>query len=130
MTVADPRDPGAEVLPDLPRDSGGPVFAAPWQAQVFAMAVKLHEQGHFTWAEWADHLSMEIRAAQANGDPDRGDTYYDHWLRALESLVAEKGLIGRPEMAERRDAWDRAARATPHGEPIVLGRENQPDAIR
>lgn len=125
--TADPRDPGADpgidILPDLPRDDGGPVFAAPWQAQVFAMAVKLHERGHFTWPEWADHLSAEIKRAQAAGDPDRGDTYYDHWLRALETLVAEKGLIAAPDLAARRDAWDRAAKATPHGEPIVLGRE-------
>jgi len=128
MTATDPRDsgvPGVDVLPDLPRDDGSPVFTAPWQAQVFAMAVKLHEGGHFTWAEWADRLSAEIKRAQAAGDPDRGDTYYDHWLRALESLVAEKGLIGRPELTDRRDAWDRAARATPHGQPIVLGRETR-----
>jgi nitrile hydratase accessory protein len=115
-------DPGADLLPGLPRDADGPVFAAPWQAQAFAMAVALHARGVFTWAEWAGHLAAEIRAAQAGGDADRGDTYYDHWLRALEALVAEKGVVGAAELAARRDAWDRAARATPHGEPIVLGR--------
>ncbi len=123
---SDANDPGAHLLPELPRDAEGPVFDAPWQAQVFAMAVKLHEQGHFTWAEWATHLGAEIKSAQESGDPDRGDTYYDHWLRALETLVAEKNLIGSAELTDRRDAWDRAARATPHGEPIVLGREQNP----
>lgn len=118
-------DPGPDVLPGLPRDDGGPVFNEPWQAQIFAMAVRLHESGQFSWAEWAEHLGAEIMAAQASGDPDLGDTYYDHWLRALEKLVAEKGLIDRDELTARRDAWDRAARATPHGEPIVLGRETQ-----
>ena len=118
-------DPGPDVLPGLPRDDEGPVFNEPWQAQIFAMAVRLHESGQFSWAEWAEHLGAEIKAAQAAGDPDLGDTYYNHWLRALEHLVAEKGLIDRDELTARRDAWDRAARATPHGEPIVLGRETQ-----
>ena len=82
-------------LPALPRDTAGaPVFGAPWEAQAFAMAVRLHEAGHFTWAEWAERLAGEIKRAQAAGDPDRGDTYYHHWLATLERLVAEKGLVG------------------------------------
>ena len=116
-------DPGAAVLPGLPRNDDGPVFDEAWQAQAFAMTVMLHERGVFSWREWAERLGDEIKAAQAAGDPDRGDTYYDHWLRALESLVAEKEIVAAAELADRRDAWDRAARATPHGEPIVLGRE-------
>jgi nitrile hydratase accessory protein len=118
-------DPGAAILPDLPRHEGGPVFAEVWQAQAFAMTVTLYERGIFTWPEWAEHLSAEIKAAQRTGDPDLGDTYYDHWLRALEKLIAEKGILATSELTDRRDAWDRAARATPHGEPIVLGRERE-----
>lgn len=111
-------EPRPDDLPSLPRDADGPVFAEPWQAQAFAMTVRLFEQGHFTWQEWADHLATEIAA----GDPSDGSDYYARWLAALERLVAEKGLASPAELAERRDAWDRAARATPHGEPIVLGR--------
>ncbi len=107
-------------LPAMPRDEDGPVFAEPWQAQAFAMTLWLHEQGHFTWPEWAERLSEVISAAQADGDPDRGDTYYLHWLKALETLVAEKGLLTGEALRERKDAWDRATRATPHGQPIVL----------
>src|SRR5262249_55514229 len=59
-------------LPPLPRDEEGPVFAEPWQAQAFAMAVKLSEQGHFTWKEWASALADEITAAQARGESDDG----------------------------------------------------------
>ena len=116
-------DPGVAILPDLPRHDGGPVFAEAWQAQAFAMTVTLYESGIFTWPEWAEHLGAEIKAAQRAGDPDLGDTYYDHWLRALEKLVAEKGILATTELTSRRDAWDRAARATPHGQPIVLGGE-------
>ena len=110
-------------LPALPRDeAGAPVFQAPWEAQAFAMAVRLHEAGHFTWAEWAERLAQAIKRAQAAGDPDRGDTYYHHWLAALEGLVAEKGLIAADELRQRKAEWDAAARATPHGQPIELQR--------
>ena len=110
-------------LPALPRDeAGAPVFQAPWEAQAFAMAVRLHEAGHFTWAEWAERLAQAIKRAQAAGDPDRGDTYYHHWLAALEALVAEKKLIGADELRQRKADWDAAARATPHGQPIELHR--------
>ncbi|MEP4378360.1 MAG: nitrile hydratase accessory protein [Alphaproteobacteria bacterium] len=116
-------DPGSDVLPGLPRDEDGPIFAEPWQAQAFAMVVSLHARGLFTWPEWADRLGAQIKHAQHLGDADLGDTYYSHWLRALELIVAEKGVIGSDELACRRDAWDLAARATAHGEPIVLGHD-------
>ena len=104
----------------LPGDTAGPVFGAPWEAQVFALAVRLHEAGHFTWREWADRLAVEIRRAQEQGDPDLGMTYYQHWLAALEGLVAEKGLLTPDALARRKAEWDAAARATPHGQPIAL----------
>jgi len=111
-------------LPGIPRDDHGPVFREPWEAQAFAMAVRLHERGLFTWPEWAATLAGEIKRAQAEGDPDTGETYYRHWLRALERLVATKG-VASPEMLNRyRDAWDRAADRTPHGSPIVLRPED------
>lgn len=110
-----------DLLPGQPSDDcGEPVFAEPWMAQAFAMTVQLHAQGLFTWNEWAAALSDEIKKAQAAGDPDLGDTYYLHWLAALERLVAVKGASSQAELAERKDAWDRAAKATPHGQPIAL----------
>ena len=107
-------------LPSLPRDEDGPVFKEPWEAEAFAMTLNLYAQGYFTWLEWAERLGAEISAAPDTGDADRGDTYYLHWLKALEGLVAEKGLLTTDDLANRRDAWDKAARATPHGQPIML----------
>ncbi|MCC7271093.1 MAG: nitrile hydratase accessory protein [Alphaproteobacteria bacterium] len=109
-------------LPAIPRDADGPVFREPWEAAAFAMAVRLHQGGLFTWTEWAETLAAEITRAQAAGDPDRGDTYYRHWLAALERLVKAKGAVSDAELHARRDAWDAAVRATPHGKPIVLQR--------
>lgn len=114
-----------DALPAIPRDAGGPVFRAPWEAQAFAMAVMLHERGHFTWKEWAGRLADEIAAAKARGEPDDGTRYYYFWLSALEKLVADKGLVLQDELAARKDAWDRAARATPHGRPIELPRSSR-----
>ena len=109
-----------DALPDLPRDDDGPIFRQPWQAQAFAMALALHERGLFSWKEWAAALAAQIEAAQAEGDPDLGDTYYQHWVAALESLVAAKQVGSDTELARLRDAWDRAADRTPHGQPIAL----------
>ncbi len=111
-------------VPGLPQGEDGPVFREPWEAQAFAMALSLHRKGLFTWPEWAAALADEIRRAQAAGDPDTGDTYYHHWLKTLERLVAEKGVAGPDTLARYRAAWERAADATPHGEPIVLKPEH------
>jgi nitrile hydratase accessory protein len=117
------KDPLAELtaaLPSLPRDEGGPVFHEPWQAQAFAMTLALYRKGLFTWPEWASALASEIKRAQAAGDPDAGDTYYHHWLAALERVVADKRIADSGTLARYRDAWDHAADRTPHGTPIEL----------
>jgi len=109
-----------KALPPLPRDEEGPVFAEPWQAQAFAMAVKLSEQGHFTWKEWAAALADELKAAEDRGEPDDGSQYYHHWVTALERLVTEKGLTESPALLAKKEAWADAYRHTPHGKPVVL----------
>jgi len=109
-----------KALPPLPRDAGGPVFAEPWQAQAFALAVKLSEQGHFTWKEWAAALAAEFKSAADRGQPDDGTHYYDHWLDALERLVTSKGLSDPASLLARKEAWADAYRHTPHGKPVEL----------
>ena len=104
----------------IPRDTSGPVFKEPWEAEAFAMTLSLHEKGVFTWSQWAEVLSDEIARAQASGDPDLGDTYYHHWLAALERMVVEHDIASEQQLDDLYADWDRAALSTPHGEPIVL----------
>jgi nitrile hydratase accessory protein len=104
-------------LPRLPRDAAGPVFAEPWQAQAFALALQLHAQGAFAWTEWADMLSRRLKAA---GPEDDGSRYYEHWLDALEDLVTSKDLAAATALADRKEAWAQAYRRTPHGKPVEL----------
>ena len=113
-----------EAVPSIPRDREGPVFREPWEAQAFAMALALFDRGLFTWPQWAATLAEEIKRAQAAGDPDTGETYYRHWLNALERLVAAKGVVDMPTLARYRDAWEHAAERTPHGAPIALKPED------
>ena len=109
--------PDLAALPRLPRDAEGPVFAEPWQAQAFALTLKLHEDGVFTWTEWADALSVEL----ARDPGDDGSRYYDHWVAALEHLVTARRMTATAELDARTEAWREAYLHTPHGHPVELG---------
>jgi nitrile hydratase accessory protein len=115
-----------QAVPGIPCDAEGPVFREPWEAQAFAMALHLYDRGLFQWPEWAATLGDEIKKAQAAGDPDTGETYYRHWLAALERIVAEKGVTDAKTLEKYFHAWDHAADRTPHGQPIEL----KPDDFR
>ena len=101
-------------LPGLEMDGDEPVFNEPWEAQAFAMTIALHQQGLFSWSEWADALGAEIHDKQPQ-------TYYKHWLSALEKLVSQKNLTSSKALNNRKMEWLKAAENTPHGEAIVLG---------
>jgi nitrile hydratase accessory protein len=125
LSLPDGLAAAAAPVAPIPRgDDGAPVFSAPWEAQAFALTLALLERGLFTWKEWASALAEEIKRAQAAGDTDDGSTYYRHWLATIERLAAAKGVASEAALAERREAWHRAAHATPHGLPILL--ENDP----
>ena len=106
--------------PQWPGSDDAPAFREPWAARAFAMVVRLHERGLFNWPEWADTLAGQIAHARARGDQDLGDTYYRHWLNALEAIVAAKGASSAAELERYRAAWDHAAERTPHGQPVEL----------
>ena len=115
--------PSADVVPApwcRPGEPDAPTFSAPWQAQVFALTVALHQRGLFAWTEWAGYLSRAIGDAQRAGDPDLGDTYYEHWLAALETLLRDKAIASPLVLTALRQAWRVAAEKTPHGRPIEL----------
>jgi nitrile hydratase accessory protein len=107
-------------LQQIPRDEQGPVFNEPWEASAFALAVRLSAEGHFTWAEWTETISGVIAEAKKRGDPDLGNTYYHHWVKALERLVEEKCLVDHDLVDQRAEEWRRAYLNTPHGSPIEL----------
>ena len=121
MTTAEkPSFEHRSSLPETPLEGAEPVFSAPWQAAAFAMTLALHERGLVTWTEWVACLNSAILDAQASGDPDHGDTYYVHWLTALERIATAKGWVTTDALLECRNAWDEAARRTPHGKRIEL----------
>jgi len=113
-------------LPGQPRDADGPVFLEPWEAQAFATVLLLHQRGLFSWSEWSAALAEQIAAATARGEPGPGDTYYRHWLAALEGIIDRKGACSDAELRRYRRAWHRAATRTRHGESIEL----QPEDLR
>lgn len=123
-STAQPQSP--VMLPGLPRDTGGPVFAEPWQAEAFALAVRLSAQGYFSWKEWATALADELAAALPQPPlADDGSLYYQCWLTALERLVVAKGLADPASLLAQKEAWAEAYRSTPHGLPVDL--RNPPD---
>ncbi len=93
-------------------------FTAPWQATAFALTVRLHEQGLFSWSEWADAFSPRLLAPDAAAD---GSDYYDRWVATLEQLLIERDVADPALIDALSDAWSDAAHATPHGQPIELG---------
>ena len=129
MTILHPPDlaPSTENLasiPHIPRDDGGPIFAEPWQAEAFALAVRLSAEGHFTWKEWAATLAEELKVAAEHGEADDGSRYYHCWLAALERLVVTKGLSDPAALLARQEAWADAYRHTPHGRPVELKKDS------
>src|SRR6202046_735046 len=113
-----PSGPADSTAPDaLLRELDGPAFAEPWMAQVFACAVHLSRQGLFTWNEWVDVFSAEIKAHPQEPGEASNAAYYRQWLAALETIVGLKGAASATEIAERQEAWRQAYLNTPHGPP-------------
>lgn len=88
-------------------------FEEPWQAQLFALTVALNEVGQFTWAEWTALFGSRVQYAEA-------DAYWHTWSETLISLLENQGIAQAVEIRALTERWQAAARATPHGQPILL----------
>ena len=120
MTTFDPilEDLTQEPIPPLLKDDGQPIFKDSWEAEAFAIGNLLIKQGFLSCSEWVEIFSQEIKKAQAQGD--RGDTYYSHWLNALERLCMERGLTDWETYQKQLELWHQAVLNTPHGVPLAI----------
>ena len=108
------------LLHNSAKDEQQPVFAEPWEAHAFAIAVKLSEKGLFKWSEWTNSLAKEIKEAKEQGNPDFGNTYYQFWLSALETILLEKNIVKKSDIKSMMEQWRSAYLSTPHGKPVKL----------
>ena len=108
------------LLHDSDKDEQQQVFAEPWEAHVFAIAVKLSEKGLLKWSEWSDALAEEIKEAKDQGQPDFGNTYYQFWFSALETILLKKNILKKSDIKSRMEQGRRAYLSTPHGNPVKL----------
>ena len=115
MTAPAARGPATDATVEAP-------FAAPWQAEAFALVVHLRERGAFGHEEWTAALARELARQDPAAD---GADYHERWLAALESLLGALGPVDPETLEATVAAWHRAARATPHGRPIELANDPQ-----
>ena len=111
----------------LPIDKDEPVFHAPWQAKTFALTVKLHEAGLFTWSAWAETFSGVLKGMPTDLGGDirsaaYAEAYFSAWTTALERMIAQAGVTDAAQLGDVAATWKRAAEATPHGTPILYER--------
>ena len=118
--TSDLQQAALQEIDSIPRNQEEPVFREPWEAEVFAMAIRLHQRGLFSWNEWSIALGQTIKQAQELGDADHGDTYYTHWLVTLERMVMDKKIGDQNNLNQLYAAWNEAAQSTPHGKPIEI----------
>lgn len=96
-------------------------FEQPWHATAFALAVHLHEAGHFTWPEWADSFSTMLAQHGVDRELDGGDDYYNAWIATLQHMLEARRLTDIATINTVKNQWEAAYLATPHGEPVHIG---------
>jgi nitrile hydratase accessory protein len=109
--VSAPLDVEGPAAP--PRSNGELVFAEPWESRAFGMAVTLYEAGVFTWPQFQAALIARIAAWE--DAPTDGWNYYQHWLGALEDVLAGGGTVFADEVTARAETL--AQRPTGYDHP-------------
>jgi nitrile hydratase accessory protein len=89
-----------------PRSNGELVFAEPWQSRAFGMAVSLYEAGVFTWPQFQTALIARIARSQAAPTEGAHWNYYQHWLGALEDVLADRGAVHADDITTRAQALE------------------------
>ena len=82
----------------LPRLNGELVFEEPWEGRAFGIAVALNNRRVYPWRDFREHLVTQISSDENQGIEGR---YYDQWLRAMEALLLEQGLVSPDELEQR-----------------------------
>ena len=96
--ASDPRLANMDEQVALPRQNGELVFAAPWEARAFGLAVALNEAGVYPWRDFSQGLAAETAAGEQHGAPA---SYYERWLETLETLAIARGLVTLDELDAR-----------------------------
>ena len=109
----DPRIASMDEQIALPRKNGELVFAAPWEARAFGLAVVLNEAGIYPWRDFSQGLAAETALADQHGVPV---SYYERWLETLAKLAIARGLVTPEELAARAAEYA-AGLHDEHGEP-------------
>ncbi|MQA13614.1 MAG: nitrile hydratase accessory protein [Pseudonocardiaceae bacterium] len=110
-------EPSRSLIDDLPADQAPPrangemVFAEPWEARAFGIALALSADGHYEWESFRQSLIRSIgRWESAHAVEDAGWSYYERWLEALENMLAECELVVPGELDQRTEEFTRRAR--------------------
>lgn len=109
----------------LQKLDGVPGFGQPWHAEAFGTSLALSQAGLFSWAEWVEIFSREIRTNPQRADEDSEAAYYRQWLAALETVLEKHAALTAEEIVETAEHWRRSYLNTPHGKPIAFSREWQ-----
>jgi nitrile hydratase accessory protein len=95
-----------------------PDFTEAWQAQSFAIAQVLIETGKVSATAWAETLGATLKRRHNANAPDTSETYYEAVAEALGRVLS----LNETEVADTMEVWRAAYEATPHGQPVRLGR--------
>jgi nitrile hydratase accessory protein len=122
--LGDARRRVEELVCDLPGATGERSFEHPWELRAFAMAVAAYHNGNYEWSEFQLSLIEAIQGWEEDEDGTNPWSYYEHWLTALENVLAGQGLLSGAALDEQT----RQVLSTPrnanhheaHREPVAI----------
>ncbi len=79
-----------------------PVFHDDWERRTFGMALMAILMEAINWDDARHGIERMTASNYLN------TTYYEHWLSSVETLVVEKGVMSRDEIAARMQELEAA----------------------